>query len=107
MIRPPAFIWSILFLLSSWMVPSLQAQQDTSVNWLTFEELEKALAAQPKKVFIDFYTDWCSYCRKMDKVVFTHPDVITTLNQEYYAVRFDAECKASRQANGKKITIQR
>ncbi|MEL7123628.1 MAG: thioredoxin fold domain-containing protein [Bacteroidota bacterium] len=70
------------------------AQETESVKWLSFEELEDSLAIKPKKVFIDFYTDWCTYCRKMDKVVFTKPEVIKTLNEEYYAVRFNAETDA-------------
>jgi thioredoxin-related protein len=70
---------------------SLRAQDAGSVHWLSFEALEDSLAVQPKKVFIDFYTDWCSYCRKMDKKVFTNPEVIELLNEEYYAVRFNAE----------------
>lgn len=61
------------------------------MQWLSFEQLEDSLAKKPKKVFIDFYTDWCTYCRKMDKVVFTKPEVIALLNDQYYAVRFDAE----------------
>lgn len=67
------------------------AQQTKSVNWLTFEQLEDSLAKNPKKVFIDFYTGWCTYCRKMDKKVFTKLEVIKVLNQDYYAVHFDAE----------------
>ncbi len=70
---------------------ALFAQEKVSIQWLTFEELEQALTDEPKKVFIDFYTDWCTYCRKMDRVVFTKPEVIDHLNQEFYAVRFDAE----------------
>lgn len=77
---------SILFL----SIP-LKAQEVPSVNWLSFEQLEDSLAAKPKKVFIDFYTDWCAYCRKMDRLVFTKPEVIALLNEEYYAVRFNAE----------------
>ncbi|MGD1840021.1 MAG: thioredoxin family protein [Thermonemataceae bacterium] len=69
----------------------LQAQEKNEIHWLTFEQLEDSLAVKPKKVFIDFYTDWCTYCRKMDKVVFTKPVVIEVLNDQYYAVRFDAE----------------
>ncbi len=75
---------------------SVRAQQSNSVNWITFEQLEDSLTAQlndsqPKKVFIDFFTDWCTYCRKMDKVVFTKLEVINLLNDQYFAVRFDAE----------------
>lgn len=69
----------------------LGAQEKESVRWLSFEELENALAEKPKKVFIDFFTDWCTYCRKMDKSVFTNSKVIEVLNNDYYAVRFNAE----------------
>ena len=81
-----AFTTILLFLLTP-----LHAQEANSMRWLSFEMLEDSLAAKPKKVFIDFYTDWCTYCRKMDKKVFTNPEVIDVLNEEYYAVRFDAE----------------
>ncbi len=77
--------------VSLFLCAPLSAQEVESVRWLSFEELEDALAAKPKKVFIDFYTDWCTYCRKMDKVVFTNSDVIDILNEQYYAVRFNAE----------------
>lgn len=75
-------------------IPQSFAQESEAINWLTFEQLEAALEEQPKKVFIDFYTDWCTYCRKMDKVVFTNPEVIQLLNEDYYAVRFNAETDA-------------
>ena len=72
----------------------LVAQKAKSVSWISFEQLDDSLADHPKKVFIKFYTDWCTYCRKMDRVVYTKPKVIELLNREYYAVRFDAETEA-------------
>ena len=80
----------LLALTLFWSFP-VDAQETPSVRWLSFETLEDSLAAKPKKVFIDFYTDWCTYCRKMDKVVFSKPRVIDLLNDQYYAVRFNAE----------------
>ena len=73
------------------------------MHWLTFEELEDSLSIHPKKVFIDFYTNWCTYCRKMDKVVFTKPDVINLLNKQYYAVRFNAETESAINFGGQKF----
>ena len=90
MISMPAKTTAFLFIILCCLGVSSRAQE-TSVNWLTFEQLEDSLNVQPKPVFIDFYTKWCTYCRKMDKVVFTKPDVIHLLNATYYAVRFDAE----------------
>ncbi|MEM6628139.1 MAG: thioredoxin fold domain-containing protein [Bacteroidota bacterium] len=87
---------------STWI--PLQAQEVEAVHWLSFEELEDSLATNPKKVFIDFYTDWCTYCRKMDKVVFTNSEVINILNETYYAVRFNAESDSSISFGGQVFT---
>ena len=70
---------------------SVNAQEKERIQWLTFEQLEDSLDVNPRPVFIDFYTEWCTYCRKMDKVVFTKDPVINVLNESYYSVRFDAE----------------
>ncbi|WP_299533175.1 thioredoxin family protein [Ulvibacterium sp.] len=65
--------------------------QENHINWLSFEQLEDSLATQPKKVFIDFYADWCAYCKKMDKAAFRDSRVISKLNNDYYAVKMNAE----------------
>ena len=65
--------------------------QDAAIGWLSFEQLEDSLDIRPKKVFIDFYADWCAYCKKMDQAAFRDPKIISVLNREYYAVRMNAE----------------
>lgn len=82
----------LLFLLSFVM----QAQ----VNWLSFEQLDSALQANPKPGFIEFYTDWCTFCKKMDQEVFTDSGVVDELNTSYYALRFDAESSSKVQFDG-------
>jgi len=85
----------LLTLLLVYSTNAIYAQERLEIQWLTFEQLEDSLAKQPKKVFIDFYTDWCTYCKKMDKKVFTKTDVINAISEDYYAVRMDAESKDS------------
>ncbi|EMS34440.1 hypothetical protein C943_03659 [Mariniradius saccharolyticus AK6] len=58
---------------------------------MTFEQLEDSLRVNPKPVFLYFHTDWCTYCRKMEKEVFTKPTVTESLSNDLYAVKFDAE----------------
>ena len=85
--------WPFIFLLTILALNTepAKAQHKAEVQWISFEQLEDSLAVKPKKVFIDFYTEWCTYCRKMDKKVFTKPAVASLLNEEYYAVKMDAE----------------
>ena len=82
---------------------SLQAQ-NKAINWLTFEQLEDSLAVKPKKVFIDFYADWCAYCKKMDEVAYKDPRVISILNTDYYAVKMNAEASREIIFDGQRFT---
>ncbi len=80
-----------MFLLLTF--PIAVSAQDDEIRWLSFEQLEDSLTVKPKKVFIDFYADWCAYCKKMDAVAFKDEKVISQLNNDYYAVKMDAETK--------------
>lgn len=63
------------------------------VKWMTIEEALKAQKENPKKILIDFYADWCGPCKIMDKKTYGHPVIAEILNQNYYAVKFNAEEK--------------
>ena len=83
-------------------VEFLSAQKD-EIHWISFEQLEDSLNVKPKKVLISFYADWCSYCKKMDKVANQDRLVISTLNKDYYAVKMHAESKDTIVFEGKEF----
>ena len=70
---------------------SLTAQDRAQINWISWEQLEDSLVEKPKKTFIFFHADRCAYCKKIDRVVFTKPEVIKKINKEFYAVRMNVE----------------
>jgi len=47
----------------------------------------------PKKIFIDVYTDWCGWCKRMDAATFQKPEDAKYMNEHFYNVKFDAEQK--------------
>lgn len=71
--------------------PGNEEATDTGINWITIEEAEKLTKENPKHVFVDVYTDWCGWCKKMDKSTFTDPEVVKYVNQHFYAVKLNAE----------------
>jgi len=76
------------------MFYGLKAQQDTNVvNWLGLEEAVARQQNEPRKIFMDIYTDWCGWCRRMDAQTFTHPVIVKYLNENFYPVKFNAEQK--------------
>lgn len=45
----------------------------------------------PKKILFDVYTVWCGPCRMMMAQTFSDPEVISYVNENFYAVKFNAE----------------
>lgn len=62
------------------------------VVWHTIEQAAQIDVRQNKKLFfMDFYTSWCGWCKRMDQTTFIDPTVVKILNTYYIPVKFDAE----------------
>ena len=93
-----ALIVTILFLAASFRVA---AQEGEGIHWLTPAQAEAKMKERPKKIFIDFYTSWCGWCKKMDAATYSNPSLAKYMNNNFYAIRFDAEMKESFHFMGK------
>lgn len=70
-----------------------QSDDKSTIQWMSFQEAVQLNQTQPKKIFIDVYTHWCGWCKKMDQSTFLEPKVVEYINQHYHAVKFDAETR--------------
>jgi len=68
---------------------------NAQVTWLTFEEAVAKAKVDPKPIFIDVYTDWCGWCKKMDKATFSEEKIASMLQSDFYPVKFNAEQEES------------
>jgi len=82
----------ILILILAMTAVTVQAQK-SEINWMSLEEAVQAQAKNPKKIMMDVYTSWCGPCKMLDKNTFQNPDVVKYVNENYYAVKFNAEGK--------------
>jgi len=81
----------LLLLLAFISVIYIGNAQDTKINWMSFEDAVAAQVKEPRKIMMDMYTTWCGPCRLLDKNTFQNTDVATYVNENYYAVKFNAE----------------
>lgn len=70
-----------------------QAVTSQEINWLSWEEAVVKSKESKKKIFVDVYTEWCGWCKRMDQTTFKDPEVVTYMNDHFYAVKLDAEMR--------------
>jgi len=61
------------------------------LKWYSLEEAQKAGSKDKRKYMIDIYTDWCGWCKVMDKKTFSVASVSAILTEKFYPVKFNAE----------------
>jgi thioredoxin-related protein len=93
------FVVLFLFLSAAW---SFIIPKKEKVNWLSVAEFNEVYSKSPKPILIDVYTDWCGWCKVMDRETYEKETVVKYINEHYYAVKLNAESKDSLEWAGKK-----
>jgi len=87
------YMKKLMFVLLLAMTGLAVSAQGQAVKWYSIEEAVALAKTSPKPIFVDAYTDWCGWCKKLDSDTFSNPVIAEILNTKYYAVKFDAEGK--------------
>ena len=69
-------------------VDSLLSQE---IKWISLEDAVYLQEAAPRNIIIDMYTNWCGPCKLLDRNTFANKDVAKYINDNFYAVKFNAE----------------
>ena len=85
---------------------SQNRSQIPPIQWYSFEDAltlnaeRAAYGLPPRKIFVDVYTDWCGWCKRMDATTFAHPVIADKLNTLWIPVKINAERKDTVIING-------
>ena len=76
----------------------------TEIKWHSFEEGVVLARQGNKKILVDVYTDWCGWCKKMDKEVYSNRTVGQTLTSNFIAIKLNAESQKGVTYDGTSMT---
>ncbi len=69
-----------------------KAKED-SFRWVNIHHIQDSMLANPRPVMMFIHTDWCKYCRLMERTVFTDSTLADSFNRFCYSVKLDAGYK--------------
>lgn len=82
-------------------VSPAEAASASAIQWMTLEQAIDACRRRGRLILIDMYTDWCRWCKEMDRDTFCDPKVAAYINKYYYPVKFNVEKAGPVQFRGK------
>ncbi|WP_337044659.1 thioredoxin family protein [Emticicia sp. 17c] len=81
------------------------AKHTDGIQWISLQEAYNRTQKEPRKTIVDVYTQWCGWCKVMDRQTYTNPEVIEYLNKNFYMVKLDAETHEEISVGGQKYTF--
>lgn len=66
-------------------------QPSGELQWQTWNDGSKVAEKKKKILLVDVYTDWCGWCKVMDKNTYANSEVIDLVNADFIPVKFNPE----------------
>jgi thioredoxin-related protein len=70
---------------------SSKRQERLRPKWLDFNDGLAKAKTENKPIFVEFYTEWCVYCKKFQKETIQNENVAQILLDKFVYIRLDAE----------------
>jgi len=61
------------------------------LGWLNWDQGMSEASVTGRPILVDVYTDWCGWCKRMDRDVYARDDVREYLNRHFILVKLNAE----------------
>jgi len=97
----------ILFILVSGLVSCSSSfnSNELAFEITTMSNAQKQAELHDKKIIVDVYTVWCTWCKKLENEIYPDPRIGAIVNEYFYVVRIDAESQEEIVYNGRKIKM--
>lgn len=80
-----------LILFAATFFISTSFKKADELKWYNFDEGYKLAQKKGKIMLVDLYTDWCGWCKRMDRDTYAKSEVIGVINEDFIAIKFNPE----------------
>lgn len=82
----------LILFMPFWFTNEPVTEKETvKIEWISLSEAHEKMQAEPRKIIVDVYTNWCGWCKRMDRDTFANEDIAKYVNENFYAVKLNAE----------------
>jgi thioredoxin-related protein len=76
----------------------------TSAAFVSYEAAVDKARTENKYVFVDIYTDWCTWCHRLDKDVYGNPTVQREFAKNFALTKINAESETKHTVTGSQLS---
>lgn len=96
MTKTNTILVAAILLICATALPARAADPAGSIDWTEYEAALSKAKEQDKKSFIYFYTEWCTYCKKVENDLFKDSDVAGYLNEHFVSASVNVKGNESK-----------
>jgi len=83
---------------------SIMIANPSGITWTGIAEALNSAPEQKKLIVLDVYTDWCGWCKRMDRDTYADSTVMAYLGEKYIASKMNPEKDGDLTYQGKKFS---
>lgn len=81
----------IIIMATCFIAATTRVEEEPKIEWMDFNTGYELAKKEGKVAVIDCYTEWCGWCKVMDKKTFSDTGIIRRFNEKYVAIKFNPE----------------
>jgi thioredoxin-related protein len=81
-------------------------EEKENVEWKTISEALDQAPKTNKKIILDVYTDWCGWCKRMDRDTYADSTVAAYMQEHYIASKMNPEKSGTLTYDGREFSQQ-
>jgi thioredoxin-related protein len=93
-------------LLLAAFAPAFLVMAQDELTWLDANEGLTKAKEEGKILLVDYYTDWCGWCKVMDDSTYEDPRVIETLNEHFVVSKINPEKDGAVNYQGREVSAE-